>query len=76
MRVFKWGDCLAVRLPAAMVKALKLKEGDHIEIRITRARVFKVRRDESKNKALEGLRKLRRPLPAGFVFGREEANAR
>jgi len=76
MRVLKWGDGLAVRLPATMVKALKLKEGDHIEIRITRERVFKVRRDESKNKALEGLRKLRRPLPVGFVFDREEANAR
>ena len=76
MRVFKWGDCLAVRLPATMVKALKLKEGDHIEIRITREREFEVMRDESKNKALARLRKLRRPLPARFVFDREEANAR
>jgi hypothetical protein len=27
-------------------------------------------------KALKRLRKLRRPLPAGFLFDREEANAR
>jgi antitoxin MazE len=76
MRVLKWGDCLAVRLPAAVVEALKLKEGDHIEIRITREREFEVRYDQRKNKTLERLRKLRRPLPAGFVFDREEANAR
>jgi len=46
MRVFKWGDCLAVRLPAAMVNALKLKEGDHIEIRIMREREFSEARPE------------------------------
>jgi len=76
MQVSKWGNSLAVRLPAAVVEALKLKEGDEIEIRIAREREFEVRRDQSKNKALARLRKLRRPLPAGFVFEREEANAR
>jgi antitoxin MazE len=65
-----------VRLPAAVVEALKLKERDEIEIRIAREREFEVRRDQSRNKALERLRKLRRPLPAGFVFDREEANSR
>lgn len=76
MQVSKWGNSLAVRLPAAVVEALKLKEGDEIEIRIAREREFEVRRDPSRSKALERLRKLRRPLPAGFVFDREEANAR
>ncbi len=76
MQVSKWGNSLAVRLPAAVVEALKLKEGDEIEIRIAREREFEVRHDQSRNKALERLRKLRRPLPAGFVFDREEANAR
>jgi antitoxin MazE len=76
MQVSKWGNSLAVRLPAAVVEVLKLKEGDEIEIRIAGEREFEVRRDQSRNKALERLRKLRRPLPAGFVFDREEANAR
>ena len=71
MQVSKWGNSLVVRLPAAVVEALKLKEGDEIEIRIAGERGFAVRRDPSKNKALERLRKLRRPLPAGFVFDRE-----
>ncbi|PYX80394.1 MAG: AbrB family transcriptional regulator [Acidobacteria bacterium] len=76
MQVSKWGNSLAVRLPAAVVEALDLKEGDAIEIRIARRRVFEVSRDQSKHQALSRLRKLRRPLPPGFVFDRVEANAR
>ena len=76
MQISKWGNSLAVRLPTAVVEALKLKEGDQIEIRIAGARVFEVNRDQSKFKALARLRKLQRKLPAGFVFDREEANAR
>jgi antitoxin MazE len=76
MRVSKWGNSLAVRLPSAVVEALELKEGDHIEIRLGGDRVFEVGRDQLRQKALESLRKLRRPLPAGFIFDREEANER
>ncbi len=76
MQVSKWGNSLAVRLPTAVVHALALKEGDQIEIRIVRDRVFEIARDESKNRARARLRKLRRPLPPGFVFDRIEANAR
>lgn len=76
MRVLKWGNSLAVRLPSAVVEALGLKEGDEIAIRTVDKRVFEVGRDESRQRALARLRRLRRPLPAGFVFDREEANAR
>ena len=76
MQVAKWGNSLAVRLPAAVVEALKLKEGDQIEIRIADTRTFDVSRDNSRQAALERIRKLRRPLPPGFTFDREEANER
>ena len=76
MQVAKWGNSLAVRLPSAVVEALELKEGDDIEIRIAGAREFEVARDRSRERALARLRKLRRPLPAGFSFDREEANER
>jgi antitoxin MazE len=76
VQVSKWGNSLAVRLPTAVVEALELKEGDQIEIRIAGERVFEVGRDPSRAQALARLRKLRRPLPAGFVFDREEANGR
>ena len=76
MQVAKWGNSLAVRLPSAVVEALDLKEGDQIEIRIAGDREFEVSRDQSRQKALERLRQLRRPLPPGFTFSRDEANGR
>jgi antitoxin MazE len=76
MQVSKWGNSLAVRLPSEVVEALNLKEGDQIEIRIASMREFEVRRDRSRQRALDRLRRLRRPLPAGFVFDRAEANVR
>jgi antitoxin MazE len=76
MQVSKWGNSLAIRLPATVVKALELKEGDDIEIRVTGSRELEVSRDESRKRALENLRKLRRPFPPGFVFDREEAHER
>jgi len=72
VQVSKWGNSLAIRLPAAIVKALELKEGDDIEIRVAGEKAFEVSRDESRRRALKNLRKLRRPFPAGFVFDRDE----
>jgi antitoxin component of MazEF toxin-antitoxin module len=76
MRVAKWGNSLAIRLPDAIVKTLKLKSGDEIEIVVTGERVFEVQRDKSRQRALARLRALKKPLPKGFRFDREEANAR
>jgi antitoxin MazE len=76
MQVSKWGNSLAVRLPSEVVEALNLREGDQIEIRIASTREFEVRRDPARQRALNRLRRLRRPLPAGFVFDRADANAR
>lgn len=35
MQVAKWGNSLAVRIPAKTVKALALKEGDSVEMALT-----------------------------------------
>ncbi len=76
MRVAKWGNSLAVRLPDAVVKALKLKSGDEIEIVVTGEREFQVSRDKGRERVLARLHALKKPLPKGFRFDREEANAR
>jgi antitoxin MazE len=76
MQVSKWGNSLAVRLPASVVEALGLKEGDDIEISIAGDGVFKVSKDRSREEALKTIRRLARPLPPGFKFDREEANER
>ena len=76
MQVAKWGNSLAVRLPVAVVDALGLKEGDDIAIRLADDRTFDVARDDSRERALARIRSLRRPLPQGWSFDRQEANSR
>ena len=76
MQVAKWGNSLAVRLPAAVVEALTLKEGDEIEIQVADARTFEVKRKPGASELLERLRKFRGRLPADFHFDRLEAHER
>ena len=76
MQVSKWGNSLAVRLPAAVVEVLALKEGDDIEIHVAGQRVFEVEKAVGKLGILARLRKFRGALPADFKFDRLEANAR
>lgn len=76
MQVSKWGNSLAVRLPAAVVEALDLKEGDEIEISVAGKRDFRVARDQSKERALHQLRQMKWSFPADFRFSRDEANER
>jgi antitoxin MazE len=76
MQVSKWGNSLAVRIPKKVVDALKLKDGDDIEITITGMRSIDVSRDPGREEAIQMMRTLRRPLPPGFKFDRDEANER
>jgi antitoxin component of MazEF toxin-antitoxin module len=46
MRVSKWGNSLAVRLPRSL-KPWISKEGDKIEIRVAGRREFEIARDRS-----------------------------
>jgi antitoxin MazE len=76
MQVSKWGNSLAIRLPAAVVEALKLKEGDEIEVRVAGERTFDIARDRSRERALKRIQALRKEIPADWKFDRDEANAR
>lgn len=74
MQIAKWGNSLAVRLPAAVVEALKLKEGDEIEIHVAGKREFEVEKRPAPRELLARLRKFRGRLPGDFRFDRLEAN--
>ncbi len=76
MQVSKWGNSLAVRLPAAVVAVLKLEEGDQIEIEVAAARRFIVKRAEGGAELRRRLRAYRGRLPADFKFDRLQANER
>jgi antitoxin MazE len=76
MQIAKWGNSLAIRLPKAVVDALKLKEGDDVEVVVAGKRRFEVARDGRREAALARIRSLRVTLPPGFKFSRDEANER
>ncbi len=76
MRVEKWGDSLAIRLPAVVVEALGLKDGDEVEAQITRPRTSDVDRDLTRERALAHLNAFRWKLPPDWKFDRDDANSR
>ena len=80
MLVSKWGNSLAVRLPAELVKELALKEGDEIELSLLESgagrKLFSVSRTETLEDRLSRAMGSFGPLPKDYKFDREEANAR
>lgn len=76
MLVAKWGNSLAVRLPAIVVEALELKDGDDIEIEVADAHHFGIRKKPDAQELLARLRKYRGRLPADFKFDRDAASER
>lgn len=76
MRVSKWGNSLAIRLPAGVAEALQLEAGDEVELQVAGARRLEVSRKPSNRELLARLRKFRGRLPSDFKFDRLEANER
>lgn len=76
MQVSKWGNSLALRLPAAVVEALGLKEGDQVEVEVAGTHTLAVAKAPTTRELLARLRKFRGRLPANFKFDRLEANER
>ncbi len=76
MQVAKWGNSLAVRLPASVVHALNLKEGEEINLHVVGERNLEVAKQPKVKELLMRLHSLRGRLPADFCFDRLEASAR
>jgi antitoxin MazE len=52
MQVSKWGNSLAVRLPAAVVEGLALAEGDDIEVHVRAARRMEIARTADRDELM------------------------
>ena len=76
MKVAKWGNSLAIRIPKDVEKALRLAEGDEVEVRRNSDGALEISRAERRSAVLEELSKFQWELPADYKFDREEANAR
>ncbi len=75
MQLAKWGNSLAIRLPCRVVEILNLQAGDDIEIVVASPKLFEIRRPKQADDYFTQLDALPK-LPPGFVFSRDEANAR
>lgn len=76
MQIAKWGNSLAIRLPKAVVDALKLKEGDDVEVIVAGTKRFEIARNRRREAAIARMKALKFKLPDGFRFSRDEANER
>lgn len=76
MLVSRWGNSLAIRLPASVVKRLCLQEGDDLEVIVTSDRTFNTQKKLDRTDLVARLKQFQGMIPADFKFDREEANAR
>ena len=76
MQVSKWGNSLAIRLPASVVAALQLKAGDEVEVIVADPTSFAITRTDRREAMLERLKALQGRLPVGFRFDRDGAHER
>lgn len=75
MQVAKWGNSLAVRLPAELVRELDLKEGDQIDLTKGDGPLM-VQRLPRADEVLAGLRRFRGTLPATERLSRDAVHER
>jgi len=75
MKLTKTSDGYIVKVPDEVVASLGLHDGDDVDF--TKSRVITLAvTEEERERALEDMKRLARPLPPGYKFNREEANAR
>jgi antitoxin MazE len=72
----KWGNSIAVRIPAEVVTKLGISPNDEALIKVTGESSFEITRDRRREDALKRLRELRFVLPDDYVFNREELHER
>jgi len=70
-QIARWGDSLAIHLPAELVKALALHAGDEIELIVDEPGGVEARRAFDVEDLLQRLRHFRGKLPADFRFSRD-----
>ncbi len=75
MKVAKWGNSLAIRIPKDVAEALDLKEGSDVQVVPLKDRLG-LARTMTREEAARRIRELAKPLPPGWKFDREEANSR
>jgi antitoxin MazE len=77
MKVSKWGNSLAIRIPADVAAQLGFAEGDQVKIQSIDGKLV-AEREKTLKEMWERFEEIRKTIkvPADFKFDRDEANSR
>ncbi len=77
MKVSKWGNSLAIRIPADVAATLGFAEGDQIKIESVDGKLV-AEREKTVEEMWERFEEIRNKVkwPADYKFDRDEANSR
>ncbi len=77
MKVSKWGNSLAIRIPAHVAEALGFAEGDQVKIESVDGKLV-AQREKTLEEMWERFEEIRKTIdwPADYKFDRDEANSR
>jgi antitoxin MazE len=75
MKLTKTSDGYIVKVPDEVVASLGLHDGDDVNFAKSGVIMLAVT-EEQRERALDDMKRLARPLPPDYKFDREEANAR
>jgi antitoxin component of MazEF toxin-antitoxin module len=76
MRVFRLDDSLVVRLPEPLVEEMGIAAGDEVNLMSVDNRTIAISKADQDADFVRKLRALQKPTPEGFVWNRDDANAR
>ena len=76
MKLAKWGNSFAFRVPAELMRRMNLTPDEDFQFRQTGEDSFEIIRDRRREEALEAIRRLAKTLPPGYKFNREEIHER
>lgn len=76
MQISKWGNSLAIRIPAHVARALGLKEGDELEVKAIDDRRLEMARKLTREEVLARMKAYDLQLPAdgSWKLSRDEMN--
>jgi antitoxin MazE len=76
MQVFKCDDSLAMRLPEPLVEEMGIAAGDEVNLMSVDNRTIAISKVDQDADFVRKLRALQKATPEGFVWNRDDANAR
>ena len=72
LKFAKWGNSLAIRIPAHGAEKLGFRPGESAQFAITKDNKLQISRDRSREEAIAKMRALRVVVPGDFKFDRDE----